>query len=155
MEERKGLVSMNGKPLILIGTELKVGDLMPDCTVLNKNLEPVKLSSFRGKVCIISSMPSLDTSVCDIMTRKFNQEVVSLGKDVVALAISMDLPFAQNRWCISADAKNINVFSDHRDTSFGRAFGVLIKDLRFLARAGFMTAREGIIRYMQLVYEIN
>ena len=155
MEERKGLVSMKGEPLVLVGTELKVGDRMPDCTVVDKNLEPVKLSSFRGKVCIISSVPSLDTSVCDIMTRKFNEEVVSLGKDVVALAISMDLPFAQNRWCIAADAKNVNVFSDHRDTSFGRAFGVLIKDLRLLARAVFIADREGIIRYIEIVSEIT
>ena len=155
MEERKGLVSMKGEPLVLVGTELKVGDRMPDCTVVDKNLEPVKLSSFRGKVCIISSMPSLDTSVCDIMTRKFNEEVVSLGKDVVVLAISMDLPFAQNRWCIAADAKNVNVFSDHRDTSFGRAFGILIKDLRLLARAVFIADREGIIRYIEIVNEIT
>ena len=155
MEERKGLVSMNGKPLILIGTELKVGDLMPDCTVLNKNLETVKLSSFRGKVCIISSMPSLDTSVCDIMTRKFNEEVVALDKDVVALAISMDLPFAQDRWCIAADVNNVNVFSDHREASFGKAFGVLIKDLRLLARAVFIVNRAGIIRYIEIVDELT
>ena len=155
MEERKGLVSMKGEPLVLVGTELKVGDRMPDCTVVDKNLESVKLSSFRGKVCIISSVPSLDTSVCDIMTRKFNEEVVSLGKDVVVLAISMDLPFAQSRWCIAADAKNVNVFSDHRDTSFGRAFGVLIKNLRLLARAVFIADREGIIRYIEIVNEIT
>ena len=155
MEERKGLVSMKGEPLVLVGTELKVGDRMPDCTVVDKNLEPVKLSFFRGKVCIISSIPSLDTSVCDIMTRKFNEEVVSLGKEVVVLAISMDLPFAQDRWCIAADVKNVNVFSDHRDTSFGRAFGVLIKDLRLLARAVFIADREGIIRYIEIVNEIT
>jgi len=155
MEERKGLVSMKGEPLVLVGTELKVGDRMPDCTVVDKNLEPVKLSSFRGKVCIISSVPSLDTSVCDIMTRKFNEEAVTLGEDVVVLAISMDLPFAQARWCIAADAKNVNVFSDHRDTSFGSAFGILIKDLRLLARAVFIADREGIIRYIEIVNEIT
>jgi len=155
MEERKGLVSMNGKPLILIGTELKVGDLMPDCTVLNKNLEPVKLSSFRGKVCIISSVPSLDTSVCDMMTRRFNEEAVALSEDVVVLAISMDLPFAQTRWCAAADVENVYLFSDHRIASFGQAFGVLIKDLRLLARAVFVVDKDGIIHYVEIVGELT
>ncbi len=155
MEERKGLVSMKGEPLVLVGTELKVGDRMPDCTVLNKNLEPVKLSSFRGKVCIISSVPSLDTPVCDIMTRKFNEEVVSLGKDVVVLAISMDLPFAQKRWCGAAGIENAETFSDHRDASFGKAFGVLIKDLRLLARSIFVVDRQGIICYIEIVDELT
>lgn len=153
--ERTGIITFKGNPLTLFGDEVKVGDRMPDCTVVDKNLEPVKLSSFRDKVCIISSVPSLDTSVCDIMTRKFNEQAVTLGDDVVVLAVSMDLPFAQDRWCIAADVKNVHVLSDHRAASFGQAFGVLIKDLRLLARAVFIADREGVIRYTEIVNEIT
>jgi thiol peroxidase len=155
MRERKGLVTMKGKPLTLLGNEVRVGDMMPDCEVVGKDLAPVKLSSFRGKVCIISSFPSLDTSVCDIMTRRFNEEAVALGEDVVVLAISMDLPFAQNRWCIAADVKNVNVLSDHRTASFGQAYGVLIKDLRLLARAVFVVDKKGIVRFTEIVDELT
>jgi thiol peroxidase len=155
MKERKGLVTMKGKPLTLLGNEVKVGDVMPDCEIIGKDLAPVRLSSFRGKVCIISSFPSLDTSVCDIMTRRFNEEAVALGEDVVVLAISMDLPFAQNRWCVAADVKNVNVLSDHRTASFGQAYGVLIKDLRLLARAVFVVDKKGIVRYTQIVDELT
>jgi thiol peroxidase len=155
MKERKGLVTMKDKPLTLVGNEVRVGDTMPDCEVIGKDLIPVKLSSFRGKVCVISSFPSLDTSVCDMMTRRFNEEAVALGEDVVVLAISMDLPFAQDRWCIAADVKNVNMFSDHRTASFGQAYGVLIKDLRLLARAVFVADKKGIVRYTQIVDELT
>ena len=155
MKERKNAITMKGEPLTLVGDELKVGDVAPDCELVGKDLAPVKLSSFRGKVCIISSLPSLDTSVCDMMTRKFNEEAVALGDDVVVLAISMDLPFAQDRWCIAADVKNVNILSDHRSTSFGKAFGVLIKDLRLLTRAVFVVNKEGIIRYIEIVDELT
>jgi len=155
MQERKGLVTMKGNPLTLVGNEVKVGDVMPDCELVGKEMAPVKLSSFRGKVCIISSFPSLDTSVCDMMTRRFNEEAVALGSDVVVLAISMDLPFAQDRWCIAADVKNVNMFSDHHTASFGQAFGVLIKELRLLARAVFVVDRKGIVRYTQIVDELT
>jgi len=146
---------MKGKPLTLLGDELKVGEPVPDCEVVGKDLQPVPLSSFLGKVCIISSLPSLDTSVCDIMTRRFSKEAVALGEDVVVLAISMDLPFAQDRWCIATDVKNVFTFSDHRSAAFGQAFGVLIKDLRLLARAVFIVDREGIIRYIEIVNELT
>ncbi len=155
MQEQKGLVTMKGNPLTLVGNEVRVGDVMPDCEVVGKELAPVKLSSFRGKVCIISSFPSLDTSVCDMMTRRFNEEAVALGDDVAVVVISMDLPFAQDRWCIAADVKNVNMFSDHRTASFGLAFGVLIKELRLLARAVFVVDREGIVRYTQIVDELT
>lgn len=155
MKERTGIVSMKGKPLTLLGDELKVGEPVPDCEVVGKDLQPVPLSSFLGKVCIISSLPSLDTSVCDIMTRRFSKEAVALGEDVVVLAISMDLPFAQERWCIATDVKNVFTFSDHRSAAFGQAFGVLIKDLRLLARAVFIVDREGIIRYIEIANELT
>jgi thiol peroxidase len=155
MKERTGLVTMKGQSLTLTGNEVRVGQPAPDCEVVGKDLKPVRLSSFRGKVCIISSMPSLDTSVCDMMTRKFNEDAVALGADVMVLAISMDLPFAQDRWCIAADVENVYMFSDHRTASFGQAFGVLIKDLRLLARAVFVVNKDGVIKYIQIVPELT
>lgn len=148
-------VNMKGKPLVLAGNEIKVGDKAPDFEVVGKDLSLVKFSTFAGKVCIISCVPSLDTSVCDIMTRRFNEEAVELGEDVVVLAISMDLPFGQNRWCIAADVKNVFILSDHRTASFGQAYGVLLKDLRLLARAVFVVDKKGIVRYEEIVPEIS
>ena len=155
MEERKGIITMKGQPLTLLGEELKVGEPAQDFEVLTNDLSAVKLSAYRGKVCIISSVPSLDTPVCDTMTRRFNQEAVNLGDDVVVLTISMDLPFAQSRWCGATDVKNIQTLSDHRDASFGTAFGVLIQELRLLARAVFVVDKEGIVRYVQIVSELT
>jgi len=154
MEERTGIVTMKGKPVTLVGPAIKVGQKAPDFEVTANDLSPAKLSSFAGKVCIIASVPSLDTSVCDLETRKFNEKAVQLGGDVVVLTISMDLPFAQKRWCGAAGIKNVQTLSDHRDASFGRAYGVLIKDLRLLARAVFVVDKKGVVRYLQIVPEI-
>ncbi len=155
MQERKGLVTMKDNPLTLVGNEVKVGEQSPDFEVLDNDLKLVKLSSFRGRVCIISSVPSLDTSVCDTMTRRFNLEAASLSENVAVLTISMDLPFAQKRWCGTAGVKNVQTLSDHREASFGKAFGVLIQELRLLARAVFVVDRDGIIRYVQIVNELT
>ena len=155
MEERTGLVTMKGSPQTLLGKGVKLGEQAPDCELTGKGLEAVKLSSFKGKICIITAIPSLDTSVCDIMTRKFNEEAVGLAEDVVVLAISMDLPFAQDRWCIAADVENVIMLSDHRTTDFGQAFGILIKDLRLLARAIFILDRDRVIRYIDIVKELT
>lgn len=154
MKERKGLVTIKGKPLTLIGNEIKVGDKAPDFTCLDNDLNPVNLSSFKDKVCVLAAVPSLDTPVCDIETRRFNSEADKLGKDVVILTISVDLPFAQKRWCGSAGVEKVITLSDHKDTGFGLAYGVLIKELRLLARAIFIVDRTGIIQYIQLVPEI-
>ena len=155
MEERRDIITMKGQPLTLLGNELKVGEPAPDFEALANDLSAVKLSLYQGKVCIISSVPSLDTSVCDTMTRRFNEEAGNLGDDVVVLTISMDLPFAQKRWCGAAGVKNVQTLSDHRDASFGTAFGVLIKELRLLARAVFVVDKEGIVRYVQIVSELT
>jgi thiol peroxidase len=155
MEKQKRTVTMKGNPLTLVGNEVKVGQPAPDFEVIANDMSSVKLSSFRGKVCIICSVPSLDTSVCDMETRRFNEEAGKLGSDVVVLTISMDLPFAQKRWCGAAGVKNVQTLSDHRDASFGKAYGVLIKELRLLARAVFVLDRDGIIRYMQIVDELT
>jgi thiol peroxidase len=146
---------MKGNPLTLMGNEVKVREMAPDFVVLDNNLSPVKFSSFRGKTCILSSVPSLDTPVCDMETRKFNEEAGRLGPDVAILTVSMDLPFAQKRWCAAAGVDKVQTLSDHRDASFGTSYGVLIKELRLLARAVFLVDRKGIIQYIQLVKEVT
>jgi len=155
MTERKDVITFKGNPLTLVGNPLKVGDTAPDAEVLANDSSAVKLSGFRGKICVICSVPSLDTPVCDIQTRKFNKQAASLGDDIVVLTISMDLPFAQKRWCGSANVKSVQTLSDHRKAEFGNAFGVLIKELRLLARTVFVVDAKGIIRYIQIVDELT
>lgn len=154
MEERTGLITMKGNPLTLQGKALKVGDKAPDVELLDNNLGPVRLSSFRGHVVVISSVPSLDTPVCDMETRRFNEEAGRLSDDVVVLTVSMDLPFAQKRWCGAAGVDRVITLSDYREASFGSAYGVLIKELRLLAREVFVLDREGVVQYIHLVREI-
>jgi len=155
MEERTGIVTIKGNPLTLIGKELKVGEPAPDFVALDHNLSPIQFSSFRGKRCILTSVPSLDTPVCDMETRRFNEEAGRLGSDVVILTISMDLPFAQKRWCAASGVDKVQTLSDHRDASFGTSYGVLIKELRLLARAVFLVDRQGMIQYIQIVKEVT
>jgi thiol peroxidase len=154
MKERTGLITMKGNPLTLVGNEVKVGEVAPDFVVLDNDLSPIKFLSYRGKMCVLSSVPSLDTPVCDMETRKFNEEASRLGPDIVILTISMDLPFAQKRWCAAAGVNKVQTLSDHRDASFGTSYGVLIKELRLLARAVFLVDRQGTIQYIQLVKEL-
>lgn len=155
MQDKDAVVTMNGEPLTLAGKRVKVGDLAEDFEVVANDLSAVKFSSFRGKVCLISSVPSLDTGVCDIQTRKFNEQAKALADDVVVLTISMDLPFAQGRWCGAAEVENVQTLSDHRKAQFGNAFGVLIKELRLLARAVFVVNKDGVVRYIQIVDELT
>ena len=154
MKERTGIVTMRKNPLTLLGDEVNVGERAPDFMALDPNLTPVKFSSFLGKICILSSVPSLDTPVCDMETRKFNDEATKLGDKIQILTISMDLPFAQKRWCGAAGVNKIQTLSDHKDAQFGLAYGVLIKELRLLARAVFLVDQKGILQYAQLVKEI-
>jgi thiol peroxidase len=155
MKERTGIITMKGNPLTLLGNEVNVGERAPDFIALDPNLTPIKLSSYRNKICVISSVPSLDTPVCDMETRRFNDEASQLGEKVQILTLSMDLPFAQKRWCGAAGVSKIQTLSDHRDAQFGFAYGVLIKELRLLARAVFLVDQKGILRYTQLVKEIT
>ena len=155
MEERSAAVTIHGNPLTLVGKELSIGDPAPDAELLDNSSNPVKISSFQGKVCVILSVPSLDTPVCDMETRRFNEAAGKLGDDVVILTVSMDLPFAQKRWCGAAGVESVITLSDHREASFGKAFGVLIKELRLLARSIFILDRNGIIQYIQNVKELS
>jgi thiol peroxidase len=154
MAERAGAVTMKGNPLTLLGEEVKVGARAPDAALLDNDLAPVEISSFRGKVCIVCSVPSLDTPVCDVEARRFNEEADKLGGDVVVLVVSTDLPFAQKRWCAAAGISAVQTLSDHRDVAFGTAYGVLIKELRLLARAVFVIDKEGTVQYTETVKEI-
>ena len=155
MNERSGVITFKGNPMTLLGTELKVGDKAPDFNVVDTALTPVSLATHAGKIRIISAVPSLDTPVCDTETRKFNQEAADLPDDVVVLTISLDLPFAQKRWCGAAGIERVVTLSDYRDRSFGQNYGVLIKELLLLARCIFVVDAQGIIRYIQQVPEVT
>ena len=152
MAERNGLVTMKGNPLTLVGNEVKVGDIAPDVTLVANDLSEVKLSSFKGKKVIISVVPSLDTPICDLQTKRFNQEASKLT-DVVVLTVSKDLPFAQKRWCGAAGASAVKTLSDYR-SNFGETYGVLLKGLNLLARSIFVINAEGKVIYTQLVKEV-
>ncbi|OGF97776.1 MAG: lipid hydroperoxide peroxidase [Candidatus Glassbacteria bacterium RIFCSPLOWO2_12_FULL_58_11] len=154
MAERTGLITMKGNPLTLLGHPVKEGDKAPATTLVGNDLSEVKLSSFSGKVLVLSSVPSLDTPVCDTETRRFSQEAGKLGDKVAVVTVSTDLPFAQKRWCGAAGVKNVLTLSDHREAAFGQDYGVLIKGLRLLARCIFVVDKGGVVRYVQLVKEV-
>ncbi len=155
MEERKGAVTLRGNPLTLMGKEIRVGDKAPEVELLDNELKPVKLSDYRGKVVVLSSVPSLDTPTCDMETRRFNSEAANLGDSVVILTVSTDLPFAQKRWCGAAGVDKVKTLSDHRETAFGQAYGVLIRELRLLARSIFVLDKNGVVQYIQHVKEVS
>jgi thiol peroxidase len=155
MEERNGAVTLRGNPLTLSGPEIKTGASAPDVELLDNDLKPVRLSAYRGKVVVVSSVPSLDTPVCDMETRRFNTEAAKLGDNVAILTVSTDLPFAQKRWCGAAGVDKVKTLSDHRETAFGQAYGVLIKELRLLARSIFVLDQKGVIQYVQHVKEVS
>ena len=155
VEERHGLVTFKGGPMTLLGPEVKVGDRAPDFKVADNSLQPATLDSFRGKIKIISAVPSLDTPVCDMETRRFNEEAGKMPDNVVVLTVSMDLPFAQKRWCAAAGVDKVKTLSDYQGRSFGLAYGVLIKELQLLARTVFIVDDQDIIRYIERVPEIT
>ncbi|MDN4607022.1 thiol peroxidase [Sporosarcina highlanderae] len=148
-------VTFKQNPVTLLGKEVTVGDKAPDFTVLSNGLKPVTLDDSKGKVRLISVVPSLDTGVCSLQTKKFNEEASSLGDDVEVLTISVDLPFAQARWVKAEDANNVKTLSDHRDLSFGEAFGVAINELRLLARSIFVVDKDDNIAYVEYVKEVT
>lgn len=150
--ERKE-TKMGGNDITLIGPKLSAGDSAPDFTVLDNDLIPKGLADFEGKVKLISVVPSLDTGVCAVQTRKFNEAASDFGEDVVILTISMDLPFAQKRWCGAEGIDRVITLSDHKLASFGEAYGVLIKELRLLNRAVFIVDKDNNVAYVEIVEE--
>lgn len=152
MEEREGIVTFQGNPLTLYGPELKVGDKAPDFVVVDNSLNSVSLNDFQG-IKLISVVPSLDTPVCDAQTRRFNEEAASLNATI--LTISVDLPFAQKRWCGAAGIDNVVTLSDYQTMSFGSAYGTYIKDLRLESRAIFVVNANNKITYVEYVKEVT
>ncbi|MCK8488801.1 thiol peroxidase [Paenibacillus sp. MBLB2552] len=154
-QERANVATFKGNPITLIGPELNVGDTAPDFR-LNKNLlEEATLQDYAGKIKLISVVPSLDTGVCDAQTRRFNQEAAGLGEDVVILTVSADLPFAQARWCGAAGVDRVVTLSDYKDNSFGKAYGVLIKEFALDMRAVFVLDKDNKIQYVEVLKEMT
>ncbi|MGZ8432723.1 MAG: thiol peroxidase [Candidatus Deferrimicrobiaceae bacterium] len=155
MQERKGVITSRGNPLTLLGPEIKVGDKAPDFRVVDTGMAPVTLADFKGKVKIISAVGSLDTQTCDTETRRFNQEAAKLPGNVVVLTVSLDLPFAQKRWCAAAGIDKVKVLSDYQDRSFASAYGVLIKESKLLSRSIFVVDGTDTVRYVQRVKDVS
>jgi len=155
MQERKGIITFKGNPMTLLGPEIRTGDKAPDFRVVDNGLAPVTLADFRGKVKIISAVPSLDTPVCDAETRRFNEEAAKLPGNAVVLTVSMDLPFAQKRWCAAAGVDRVKTLSDYQDRSFASAYGVLIRELGLLSRSVFVVDGNDVVRYVQHVKEVT
>ncbi|RFU66144.1 thiol peroxidase [Peribacillus saganii] len=145
-------ITFKNNPVTLLGNEVKVGDQAPNFTVLANDMSEVTLNDTQGSVRIISVVPSIDTGVCDAQTKRFNEEASNLG-NVKILTISVDLPFAQKRWCAAAGIENVQTLSDHRDLSFGEAYGVHIQELRLLARAVFVIDSSDKVTYVEYVSE--
>jgi thioredoxin-dependent peroxiredoxin len=152
--ERQGAVTLKGNPMTVVGPELKPGDKAPDFLCVDMTLKPVGLEQTGHKVRIFSVVPSLDTPVCDAQTRRFNEEAAKMP-NVDIYTVSVDLPFAQKRWCGAFGVDRVKMISDHRDGSFGSSYGTLIKDLRIESRAIFVVDRDNVIRYAQYVKEVS
>jgi thiol peroxidase len=151
--ERENAVTLKGNPFTLVGPELKVGDPAPEFETIGKDLQPVTLADTGDGVRVFSVVPSLDTPVCDAQSRRFSQEAAQLS-DVTIYTISMDLPFAQSRWCGVAGIENLTMLSDHRGAVFGSNYGTLIKELRLDCRAIFVVDQEGTLRHVEYVREV-
>lgn len=153
MEKNNIKVTFKGQPVTLLGKVAKVGDVAPDFTALSSSLEAVKLSDYNGKVRVIAVYPSIDTGICAAQNRRFNQEANNM-KDVVVLSVSVDLPFAQSRFCAAEGLNNIVTLSDHKDLDFGSKYGFVIKELRLLARGTVIIGKDNKIKYVEYVPEI-
>ena len=155
MEKRTGVVTFADNPIALLGKEVKVGDKAPAFTLLDNGLGEKTLADYAGKVKVISVVPSLDTGVCDAQTRWFNQNVSKLGENVVVLTVSVDLPFAQKRWCGAAGIDQVETLSDHRDLSFGENYGFILEGLRLLSRGIVVIDKDDVVRYVEYVPEVT
>jgi thiol peroxidase len=154
-EERTGVITFKGNPMTLYGPELKVGEPAPYFNVVDNALQPVTRDDDKGKIKLIAAVPSLDTPVCDAMTRKFNEEAGKLPDKAAVYTISLDLPFAQKRWCGAAGIEKVKVLSDYQDRSFGLNYGILIRELKLLARSVFVIDQDDKIAYLEIVSEVT
>lgn len=155
MQERSGIITFKGNPFTLLGPGIKAGDKAPDFRLIDNGMKPVGLADLAGKTLIISCVPSLDTPTCDTETRRFNVLAANLPGNVEVLTVSADLPFAQKRWCAAAGIDRVVTLSDYQSLSFAQAYGVLIKELKLLARCIYIVDASDIVKYVQLVPEIT
>ncbi len=151
--EKHGLITFKGNPLTLEGHGVQIGDIAPDFTVIDGELKPLRLSDFSNTIVIISSVPSLDTPVCEIQTKKFNEEAAKLNAKIIT--ISMDLPFAQNRFCKSFNIGNIKIASDYKGHDFSSKYGLIIKELGLTARSVIIINKDNRVAYIQVVKEVT
>jgi thiol peroxidase len=154
-QKKTGVITFKGNPMTLLGPELKIGAAAPEFKVVDNGLQPVTLADSQGQVRVITVVPSLDTPVCDTMTRKFNEEAAKLPENVVVYTISLDLPFAQKRWCGNAGIEKVKTLSDYQERSFGLNYGLLIDELKLLARAVLVIDQKGTIAYQEIVKEVT
>ncbi|MGN9164858.1 thiol peroxidase [Tissierellaceae bacterium HCP3S3_D8] len=154
MDKRKNLITMGGEPMTLIGKEIKIGDKAPDFTALKTDLTPYSLKDAEDKIKIISAVPSLDTGVCELQTIRFNEMASELG-DVVILTISVDLPFAQSRFCGAKGIDKVITLSDHRDLDFGMKYGFVLEELRLLSRGIVILDRDNTVKHVEYVKEVT
>lgn len=150
--ERTGIVTFKGNGMTLVGPEVAVGNEAPDFVCVNGGLEPVKLSDYKGEVVVISAVPSLDTPVCEVQTKRFNEEAAKLNAKI--LTISLDLPFAQKRFCTENGVEGLVVLSDYKERDFAGKFGLLIKELALIARAVYVIGKDGKVVYAEIVGEV-
>lgn len=155
VEKRTGVVTFKQNPVTLLGPDIVVGSQAPDFKVVDNALQPVTLDTAKGKVQLIAVVPSIDTGVCDTMTRKFNQDAAVLPDNVAVYTISMDLPFAQKRWCGNAGIERVQTLSDYQERSFGENYGLLIDELKLLARAVYVIDTDGKVAYREIVSEVT
>lgn len=154
MKEKKIAVTKAGEPITILGDQIKVGDVAPDCTLVNQEGKAVKLSDFKGKVLVISVYPSIDTPICAAQVREFNKEASALGEDVEVVGVSKDLPFALGRFCAADGIDRVTTLSDYKSSEFGLKYGFLIEDLMLLARGVVVVGRDGVVRYVEYVADI-
>jgi len=152
--ERAGLVTQRGTPIVLVGMPVAVGDEAPDFAVVANDMSEKRLSDWRGSVVILSTIPSVDTPVCDRETRTFNERIAELGEGAVCLTVSRDLPFAQKRWCGANGIERVVTLSDHRHLEVGARYGLAIQSTGLLARAVFVIDRDGVVRHQEIVAEL-
>jgi thiol peroxidase len=154
-KERAGVITFKGNPMILLGDDVAVGSRAPEFQVVDTDLKAVTLGDTAGKVRLITAVPSLDTGVCDKMTRAFNEKAAALPPEVAVYTVSLDLPFAQKRWCGNAGIERVKTVSDYQDRSFGLNYGILIKELKLLARTVFVIDGNGQVTYREIVPEVT
>ena len=154
MEKRKDLVTMGGNPVTLIGKEVRVGDKAPDFTALKNDMSPYSLKDAGNGVKVISVVPSLDTGICELQTINFNETATELG-NVTILTISVDLPFAQGRFCSANSIDKVVTLSDHKDLSFGMNYGFVIEELRLLSRGIVILDKDNMVKYVEYVKEVT